>query len=73
MAFSITFLDESTECVEADAYTIEGALTTFYRVSPGRTPRLDAWATRCMSVRTDRIVAIRLLEATAAPSLSLVG
>ncbi len=73
MAFMITYQDESIEHIDADAYTSEGALTTFYRVAPGRTPRLDAWAVRCMSVRTDRVIAIRLQEEAAASSLSLVG
>lgn len=62
MSFSIVYADETQENVAADAYVIEGALTTFFRVAPGRLPRLDSWATRCLSVRTDRVVAIRLCE-----------
>lgn len=62
MGFSITYADDTNEHVSADAYTIEGALTTFFRVAPGRPPRLDSWATRCMSVRTDRVISIRLLD-----------
>jgi hypothetical protein len=65
MAFAITFLDETIERVQADAYTIEGALTTFFCVAEGRPPRLDSWATRCMSVRTDRVLAIRLVASNA--------
>jgi hypothetical protein len=62
MSFSITYADDSNEMVSADAYVIEGTLTTFFRVAPGRPPRLDSWATRCLSVRTDRVVAIRLCD-----------
>ncbi len=40
-------------------YVQEGPLTTFYAVDHGRGPRFDAWATKLLSVRTDRIAAIR--------------
>jgi hypothetical protein len=50
----------------AVGYLQEGPLTTFYAVEHGRGPRFDAWATKLLSVRTDRIAAIRRGVATAA-------
>ena len=73
MTFVLTYIDESIEQVAADAYVSEGPLTTFFRVAPGRAPRLDHWSTRCMSVRTERIAAVRLLEDCSSAGLSLVG
>lgn len=60
MGYEVVLTDESVEHVEeADSYTQEGPLTTFYGVEPGRPPRLDTWSTKLLSIRTDRIVAIR--------------
>jgi hypothetical protein len=71
MGFEIFFSDNHREDIEADGYALEGPLTTFFCTDPGRTPRLDPWATRILSVRTDSIAVIR--RATEAPGLSLVG
>jgi hypothetical protein len=66
MGFAITLTDASVELAgAADGYAPEGPLTTFYRAAPGRSPRLDPWAERILSVRTDRIVLIRALDAAA--------
>jgi hypothetical protein len=65
MGYEVILSDESTELVDdADSYTQEGPLTTFYGVEPGRPPRLDAWSTKLLSIRTDRIVCIRKVRAT---------
>ena len=55
--FEVTFCDgtvESIDCV--DGYQPEGPLTTFFASDRGR---LDCWATRVASIRTDTIAAIR--------------
>ena len=63
MGFEITMLDDSTESVpEADGYSQEGPLTTFFRTDPGRPVRLDPWCTRLLSIRTDRVLRIRSAE-----------
>jgi len=50
---------EATELVEgADAYVLEGPLTTFFEGRDGRSV-LDAWARRLASFRTADIVCIR--------------
>ena len=59
MGFEINFSDSRNEVIEADGYALEGPLTTFFCTEPGRTPRLDPWATRILSVRTDSIAMIR--------------
>lgn len=60
MGFDITLTDDSVEQVDlADGYALEGPLTTFFRTSPGRVPRLDPWSERILSIRTDRIAVIR--------------
>lgn len=65
MGFEITLIDSTSEHVEvADGYALEGPLTTFFRTAPGRTPRLDPWAERVLSVRTERIAMIRPVQAT---------
>jgi hypothetical protein len=59
MRFDITLLDQTTDVVyDADGYAQEGPLTTFFRTEAGRPARLDPWATRLLSVRTDRIARI---------------
>jgi hypothetical protein len=59
MRFDITLLDQTTDVVyDADGYAQEGPLTTFFRAEAGRPARLDPWATRLLSVRTDRIARI---------------
>jgi hypothetical protein len=67
MRYDITLLDQTTDVVfDADGYAQEGPLTTFFRAEPGRPPRLDPWATRLLSVRTDRIARIEGVQWTEA-------
>ena len=72
MGYEISFSDNRCELVEADGYALEGPLTTFFCTEPGRTPRLDPWATRIFSVRTDSIAMIRRASEPLT-GLSLVG
>jgi hypothetical protein len=63
MGYEITFVDTHIEhASNADGYAPEGPLTTFFRVAPGRPARLDPWAERLLSIRTDRILTIRANE-----------
>ncbi len=72
MGFEITLIDNTSEHVDAaDGYALEGPLTTFFRTAPGRTPRLDPWSERVLSVRTERIAMIRPVEAMVAVPASL--
>ena len=72
MGFDITLIDNTSEHVDAaDGYALEGPLTTFFRTAPGRTPRLDPWSERVLSVRTERIAMIRPVPATVTMSSSL--
>lgn len=65
--YTVVLGDGTAEPVPgAVGYLQEGPLTTFYAVDHGRGPRFDAWATKLLSVRTDRIAAIRRGVATAA-------
>jgi hypothetical protein len=73
MGFEINFSDNHCEHIEADGYALEGPLTTFFCTDPGRTPRLDPWATRILSVRTDFIVMIRRSPSAEGGALSLVS
>ncbi len=70
MGFDITLIDNTLEHVDAaDGYALEGPLTTFFRTSAGRTPRLDPWSERVLSVRTERIAMIRpVTEAVVLPT-----
>lgn len=70
MGFDITLIDNTSEHVDrADGYALEGPLTTFFRTSTGRTPRLDPWSERVLSVRTERIAMIRpVADALSAPA-----
>jgi hypothetical protein len=62
MAYEVILDDQRIEVVpDADGYALEGPLTTFFAVDPGRRARLDAWSTRLLSMRTERIVSIRRL------------
>lgn len=65
MPYEVTLADDVTEVVAADAYQLEGPLTTFFRTSPGRSV-VDCWSTRLASFRTADIRRIRLLEPDAA-------
>jgi hypothetical protein len=59
MAYEVSFADERVEHVlGADAYQLEGPLTTFFATAPGRTV-VDCWSTRLASFRTADIRAIR--------------
>ena len=72
MGFEITLIDNTSEHVDAaDGYALEGPLTTFFRTAPGRTPRLDPWSERVLSVRTERIAMIRPVQAMVTLSSSL--
>jgi hypothetical protein len=66
MAYDVLLSDGSSELVDgADGYAPEGPLTTFFCVEPGRSPRLDSWSTKLLSIKTERIVRIRLMVDTA--------
>lgn len=60
-AYEITMSDQSVQIVEADAYQMEGPLTTFFRTDGGH-GRLDSWATRLASFRSADVLMIRRLE-----------
>ena len=69
MGFEILTLDGDIERVdEADAYQLEGPLTTFF-ISDGGHGKLSGWAQRVASLRTDRISSIRRVT----PNVSLHG
>jgi hypothetical protein len=60
VAYIVQLVDDTAEVIDgADAYQLEGPLTTFFRTSPGRVV-VDCWATRLASFRTSDIRAIRL-------------
>jgi hypothetical protein len=60
--YEVRMADDGLEFIpDAVGYTQEGPLTTFFAVDHGRGPRFDAWSTKLLSVRTDRIVSIRRL------------
>lgn len=62
MAYLVTLTDDRAELVaDADAYQLEGPLTTFFRTAPGRTV-VDSWSTRLASFRTADIRTIRLVD-----------
>ena len=59
MGYEVTLQSGGVEVVEgADAYTQEGALTTFFAGRDGRSV-LDSWARRLASFRTADIVSVR--------------
>ncbi|MBO0727992.1 MAG: hypothetical protein J2P57_01960 [Acidimicrobiaceae bacterium] len=58
MAYEIELNGSSAEVVDADGYTQEGVLTTFFQGRDGRAV-LDSWAKRIASYRTTDIVRIR--------------
>jgi len=61
--FEVQLSADRVECIEgADAYQLEGPLTTFFSLGGSRTV-IDSWSTRLASFRTADIVAIRRLEA----------
>ncbi|HKY13707.1 MAG TPA: hypothetical protein VJM33_02190 [Microthrixaceae bacterium] len=59
MAFTVTLRDHSVERVDdADAYTPERSLTTFFRTANAR-GAVDCWSVALASFRTDEILVIR--------------
>ncbi len=57
--FAVTLTDQTTDVVEgADAYQLEGPLTTFFAFC-GNRHVVDSWSVRLASYRTADIVAIR--------------
>jgi hypothetical protein len=60
VTFDVTLADGREERVHgADAYQPEQSMTTFF--STGGRQRIDCWAVRMASFRTDQILAIRRL------------
>lgn len=65
--FEITMTDSTREVVvDAEAYAIEGPMTTFFTTEDGR-GRLDSWATRQASIRSADIAMIRRVVDGGAP------
>jgi hypothetical protein len=61
MPFEVTLIDDTTELVdEADSYSLEGPLTTFFGNDHPRP--LDSWSIKVASYRTERIARIRRLQ-----------
>jgi hypothetical protein len=59
MRYEVLLNDGSVEVIDqVDGYAPDGCLTTFFTVEHGRAIRLDPWAVRVMSLRTDRVVRI---------------
>lgn len=52
---TITFVDD------ADAYCLEGPLTTFFRTRDGRGV-IDSWSLRLASFRTSAVMSVQRLE-----------
>ena len=62
MGYVVSLSNEHCERVDdADAYQLEGPLTTFFRTGHGI---VDSWSTRLASFRTADIRAIRAVEIT---------
>lgn len=65
VSFRITLRDGSVERVDgADAYQQEQSMTTFFRTEGRQT--VDCWSVRMASFRTDQILAVRRVDASAA-------
>ncbi len=65
MTFEISLVDDTVEWVDgADSWQQEGPMTTFFATDEGR-GRLDAWAVKLASYRTDRLVRIRRAQSRA--------
>lgn len=63
--------DDATHVVDADAYELEGPMTTFFRCESSHV-RLDSWAERLASFRSSDVRMIRRIEAER-PALGLVS
>jgi hypothetical protein len=62
MGYEVLVSDGSSELVVgADAYVLEGPLTTFFRTDPARRV-VDCWSERLASFRTADVTRIRRLE-----------
>lgn len=76
MAYLVTLTNDRVELVDgADAYQLEGPLTTFFRTQPGRQV-IDCWSVRLASFRTADIASIRAADpvgGTATAPVALVG
>jgi hypothetical protein len=60
MVFEIVTIDGTVERIDgADAYELEGPLTTFFTTN-GSVQRLSSWSERVASYRTDRVLAVRI-------------
>jgi hypothetical protein len=69
MSYQVLLSGDKLELVEgADAYVLEGPLTTFFQGRDGRAV-LDSWSRRLASFRTADIVSVRLVV----PDLSAGG
>jgi hypothetical protein len=67
MSYLVTLSNDRAELVDdADAYQLEGPLTTFFRTQPGRQV-IDCWSMRLASFRTADITSIRAVETRTAP------
>jgi hypothetical protein len=67
MRYEVLLNDGSLEVIDqVDGYAPDGCLTTFFTVEHGRAIRLDPWAVRVMSLRTDRVVRIASASTQAA-------
>ncbi|MFZ4585091.1 MAG: hypothetical protein ACOYNI_07655 [Acidimicrobiia bacterium] len=63
MTFEVRCTDDSVHRIDgADSYQQEGAMTTFFAAN-GRHRTLNAWSERVASIRTDRVLWIRKVEA----------
>jgi hypothetical protein len=64
MVFEIVTIDGTVERVDgADAYELEGPLTTFFTTN-SNIHRLSSWSERVASYRTDRVLAVRIASPT---------
>ncbi|MGE0877539.1 MAG: hypothetical protein AB7L13_06365 [Acidimicrobiia bacterium] len=64
MTYLVVLADDTLELVpEADAYQLEGPLTTFFRTAAGRQV-VDCWSTRLASFRTVDVRRIRAIDAS---------
>lgn len=69
--YDVTLRNQTVESVDADAYQLEGPMTTFFRLGEGREV-VDCWARRVASIRTADILVVRLADEVGA-ALRAVG
>ncbi len=71
--FEVLLSADRVECIQgADAYQLEGPLTTFFRLGGSRTV-IDSWSTRLASFRTVDIVAIRRMATSVTDPIASAG